>query len=331
MIQFIANGRWGRSPGLWLAPLVLLGTGPVAAQQVFEDVSNTTVGFGQRCPGGASRTLNVPVNIIIDDVDFEFRAAHTYRTDINLWLISPAGTRIDLLTGNYTAGWRNYNVRFDDEAFVQVDTASHRSNDSLTGPPNPVISESDLLLGLDGENALGTWTIGYCDVFPAADNGTVQRVALRITGRPAVLNGDKTLAVFDPGMGGGFATPGSDVTYTIDVSNTGPGYTDPDSIVIIDALPAEMDFFNGDMDGVSGPASDPVHFVDSGSGLSWDYGRDVGFSSAATPPASFAACTYSPLVGYDPNVTYICINPKGQLGTGSPAPSFSVSFRARIE
>jgi uncharacterized repeat protein (TIGR01451 family) len=309
----------------------MLAVCPAFARQVFEDESDTAVGSGQRCSTPASRTLSVPVNIIIDDLDFEFRAAHSWRTDINLWLISPSGTRIDLLTGGYTTGWDNYNVRFDDEAFVQVDTLSHASNDSLTGPPNAVISEGDLLLGLDGENASGTWTIGYCDVFPVADNGTIQRVALAITGRPAVLDGDKSLSVWNPGMGGGFATPGSDVLYEITVTNTGPGFTDADSIVLIDALPPEMSFFNGDVDGISGPETDAVAFTDSGSGLSWDYARDVAFATGVAAPAGFAACSYNPTPGYDPNVTHVCINPKGQLATGTPDPSFTVSFRARIE
>ena len=53
--------------------------------------------------------------------------------------------------------------------------------------------------------------------------------------------------------------------------------------------------------------------------------------AASTPPASFAACTYTPTAQYDPLVRYICINPKGTMAgsTGTP-PSFTVTFAARV-
>ena len=66
-------------------------------------------------------------------------------------------------------------------------------------------------------------------------------------------------------------------------------------------------------------------------GLSFTYANDVGYSDSATRPADFSACTYTPAAGYDPNVTYICFNPKGTLVADDPDPTFSVSFRARIK
>ena len=304
---------------------------PGWSQQTYESVSNTTVGSGQSCPGGGSRTLSVPDSVIIADLDFDFRVAHTWRTDINLWLISPDGTRVDLLTGGYTTGWDNYNVRFDDEASVQVDTSTHRGNDSLTAAPESVRSEGGVLSAFDGENAQGTWTIGYCDVYSPADNGTVQRIALIISPEPATLEATKDIAIWDSNAASAFALPDGDVIYSLNVRNTGTGVTDVDSMFLVDALPAEVVFYNDDMDDALSPQTDPVQFADSGSGLSWDYSRDVGFVTGATPPTTFADCTYSPVPGYDPAVDFVCFNPKGSMTIGSPAPEFTISFRARIQ
>ena len=149
----------------------------------------------------------------------------------------------------------------------------------------------------------------------------------------AELSASKTIALFDGGSGA-YALPGEDVIYTINVSNTGTGPTDTDSVVLIDRMPDEVEFFTGDID-TGGPdnytGTDPVGFVDNGSGLTFTYASDVGFSNLGTRPADFASCTYTPTGSYDPNVTYICFNPKGQMPAGDPDPGFSVAFRARIK
>ncbi len=103
-----------------------------------------------------------------------------------------------------------------------------------------------------------------------------------------------------------------------------------DSIEIIDALPPEVTFYNGDIDD-AGPETDPVSFTQIGAGLTFTYASDVAYSNSATKPVNFAACTYTPTAGYDPAVTYICFNPKGAMASGTPDPNFSLSFRARID
>lgn len=156
------------------------------------------------------------------------------------------------------------------------------------------------------------------------------------------LQATKTIAVFDPSGTGStdiFAIPGNDVTYTITVSNAGGGSVDADTILLIDQLPTEIVFINGDADG-PGPGGDPVIFEDietTGLTLPFDFANDVGFSNAVTRPATFAECSYSPTVPFgepDPAVRFVCINPKGSMGsaptTVAPDPTFAVSFRARI-
>ncbi len=143
------------------------------------------------------------------------------------------------------------------------------------------------------------------------------------------LQATKTTAIYDPGALGLYATPGNDVIYTITVSNIGPGSADTDTIFLADKIPADIDFYNGDIDD-AGPELNPVSFADAGSGLTFTYATDIAYSNAAARPTQMSDCTYTPAAGYDPAITYLCINPKGVMAAGTPAPAFSVSFRARI-
>ncbi len=164
-----------------------------------------------------------------------------------------------------------------------------------------------------GLQAIAVHDVDFCPILPGAD-----------------LEAVKTTQVFDENVEGLYAIPGNDVTYTITVTNVGDGASDEDSIVLIDQLPSEVIFFNGDVDGASGSETANIAFADFGSGLTFDPVFDAGFSDAATRPADFAACTYAPQPGYDPAVTFICFNPKGVMAAGAPDPAFSVTFRARI-
>jgi hypothetical protein len=93
-------------------------------------------------------------------------------------------------------------------------------------------------------------------------------------------------------------------------------------------MPDEVTFYNGDIDLVGVP-SQPVVGIDTGSGLTLTYPADVGYAS--TPPTDFSDCTYSPTAGYDPNVKFICLNPKGQMAFGDPDPTFEIKFCAGMK
>ncbi|QTD55632.1 hypothetical protein [Parasphingorhabdus cellanae] len=151
---------------------------------------------------------------------------------------------------------------------------------------------------------------------------------------PARLNVVKTSSVYTAnGSSTGFSIPAEDMIYTIVVQNVGGGPAGEDSVFVIDQLPAQITFFNGDIDDGGPdnfPGSDPVAFVDNGSGLSFNYANDVAFSNQPSMPISFADCTYEPASGYDPAVTFICINPKGVFARPQPTAEFTIALRARI-
>ena len=140
----------------------------------------------------------------------------------------------------------------------------------------------------------------------------------------------KTVSLYDPGGSGLYAVPGVDVIYDIHVSNSGTSSPDADSIFIVDNLPTDVIFYNGDIDD-GGPETNPIAFIDYGSGLTLNYAADVGYSNAATPPADLSACNYTPAIGYDPNVTHICFQPSGTMASSSGTPACAVQFRTKIK
>lgn len=143
------------------------------------------------------------------------------------------------------------------------------------------------------------------------------------------LTATKSVASWNDGVNPVFNIPGNDVTYTLTVTRSAGIGIDSNSVFIVDRLPPELTFFNGDADG-PGPGATPVLFSGAGTGLTFTYATDVRYASGTSAPSSFAGCTYTPTAGYDPNVRFICFNPKGVFSTSSPSSTFTLKFRTRI-
>ncbi|WP_240782146.1 CshA/CshB family fibrillar adhesin-related protein [Qipengyuania sediminis] len=118
--------------------------------------------------------------------------------------------------------------------------------------------------------------------------------------------------------------PGALVRYTIQISNSGPAAVTANSVFVLDGLPSQIE--------VGSAAAATFTQGTPTSGLTFTPATDLRFSNATTAPASFAACTYTPVAAYDPAVRYVCLNPKGTMAgsTGTP-PSFTISFDARVK
>ncbi|MDF1524730.1 MAG: hypothetical protein RRA15_00305 [bacterium] len=123
------------------------------------------------------------------------------------------------------------------------------------------------------------------------------------------------------------AIPGASVTYSIQVSNVGNGWTITDSVVITDTVPSGTEMYVG-----NGSAS-PVIWSGAGSGLTYSFGilsspgDDISFTSDSGPSPAY---TYNPSGvpdGYDSAVTGFRINPKGAF---NPSSSFTLSPRIRV-
>jgi len=176
-------------------------------------------------------------------------------------------------------------------------------------------------------SAIGTYSFDYqiCNVIQP-DLCEIVTVSITVSGTP-VITSNKSVVMFSASE---HAILGNDVIYTLSVTNSGTAPVDTDTVFLVDTVPDEIDVYIGDIDD-AGPETDPVSFADAASGLTFDYANDVRFFNGATLPTTFTECNYTPSIGYDPNIRYVCFNPKGALSAGDPNPNFSLSFRARIK
>jgi Surface adhesin CshA non-repetitive domain 2 len=122
------------------------------------------------------------------------------------------------------------------------------------------------------------------------------------------------------------AIPGAVVRYFITVTNTGTLAVDTSSIVITDPLPSTVTYNGGST--VTFTNGTPTSGI-----TTFNAATDVRFSNAAAAPSGFAACTYTPLAGYDPAVKHVCIRPTGTMAgaTAAGQPNFTVSFLTQIK
>lgn len=119
------------------------------------------------------------------------------------------------------------------------------------------------------------------------------------------------------------AIPGAILRYTFAVSNTGSVAVDSNSVILIDTLPSQI--------WVGTAASPQFAQGTQPSGLTFNSATDIRYSNSASPPASFASCTYTPSSAYDPAVRFICLNPKGVMaGSSGTPPSFSISVQTQL-
>jgi subtilisin-like proprotein convertase family protein len=108
----------------------------------------------------------------ITDVNLTLTIAHTFDADLDVFLISPSGTRIELFTDVGGSGRDFLNTTLDDEAPVSI-TAG-------TAPFSGGFRPEGLLSALDGQDPNGTWTLAITDD-AALDVGTLQSWSLTIT------------------------------------------------------------------------------------------------------------------------------------------------------
>jgi len=131
------------------------------------------------------------------------------------------------------------------------------------------------------------------------------------------------------------AIPGAVMLYTIQVTNQG-GATDADTMVITDPMSVNTEVFVNDINGVG---SGPLLFTDgtSVSGLSYS----MNSLASTTDSVSFSSDNgvsygYTPIPdvdGFASAVTDIKVSFNGPFNAsdGAPYPSFSISFRVRVQ
>ncbi|MEO7689448.1 MAG: hypothetical protein ABIS51_09185 [Sphingomonas sp.] len=177
---------------------------------------------------------------------------------------------------------------------------------------------------------------GSSTTLPTVPGGTITPavgdvVTCTITNTKVAANAQLTISktgtlVSDPvnGVTNPKYIPGAIVRYTFTVTNTGPSSVTNNSVWLIDTLPNQL---------LVGTSSSPIFTQGTPtSGLTFTAATDIKYSNAATAPATFAACTYTPVSAYDPAVNFVCLNPKGTMAgsTGTP-PGFTLSIQAQVQ
>jgi len=185
----------------------------------------------------------------------------------------------------------------------------------------------------------GTWTAHV--TAHEGTEGTISHLGAGnfLVGLPAISIAKTVSAISNPieGSSNAKAIPGAIMEYEMAVTNTGPGPADADSVVITDAIPANLRLV------LNAPIA-PVTFLDSGSGLTFDP-QDVGNNALPNNDVALSndgGTSFLPLGavvqagGIDatvPKIDYIRINPKGSFqGADSGSnPAFTLRFRVQVE
>ena len=116
-------------------------------------------------------TLTVPDSVVITDVNVGINLTHTWDGDLDIFIISPLGTIVELSSDNGASGDNYINTIFDDVAGKLIAAGAA----PFTGSFQP----EGLLSAFDGENALGLWTLRIIDD-QALDVGSLSNWSLTI-------------------------------------------------------------------------------------------------------------------------------------------------------
>ena len=124
--------------------------------------------------------INVPDSNTITDVNVTVNISHTWNADLDIYLISPLGTTIELSTDNGGNGDNYNNVIFDDASANTLPTGST----TLSGTYSPEGS----LASLNGENSNGNWTLRVIDD-ESGDGGTINSITLNLCYASSTVEG----------------------------------------------------------------------------------------------------------------------------------------------
>lgn len=128
------------------------------------NVNNTAQTIG---PGLHSITSVIPIAFseVITDINVKLNLYHSKDDDLDIYLISPNGTYIELTTDNGGTGHDYVNTYFDDDAAQSITTGTA----PFTGSYQPEGNLADL----NGLNSIGNWTLEITDDTTNGHGGTL--------------------------------------------------------------------------------------------------------------------------------------------------------------
>lgn len=232
-------------------------------------------------------------------------------------------------------------------SYVSDDSAGNFDTATGLWTPSPLASGNSTTLnitltvdpGTGGSTITNTATItGSNRIDPDTANNSSSVDLTVVEPSLTILKSAQTISDPVNGSSSPYSIPGAIVLYDIQITNSGTGSPDSDSLIVADPVPANTEMFVNDLDGAG---SGPVVFINGNaladSGLSYTF-TDL---SSATDDLEFssdngATWTYIPVPdadGYDASVTNIRINPKGEMNAsdGTNHPTFTLRFRVRVQ
>ena len=213
----------------------------------FGPYDNTTAGAINGTTGCAGtelvRTINVPDNFIVDDLNVGFNASHTWRGDIVVTLESPAGTTVTIITDpDVNEDNDNYDFLLDSASGNPLDDGN---NDNVAAPiydADRTVAPTNSLNAFNSQAANGDWTLRVCDRFAGADDGTFNSARLAFDGTPSV-DAPTIAKSFTPAS----IETGSVSTLSFTLSNS--NNTALTAVNFVDNMPAELSLDNATIGG----------------------------------------------------------------------------------
>ncbi len=269
--------RFGVSLAI-VATVSLIATPAVVLGAVFSNNDGIVIQGEGSLPYPSTIAVSGVVGTITDlNVTFS-GLSHTFPDDIDALLVGPTGVNTMLMSdagGAFDAS--NVSLTFDDEAASGLpDSGGGLSSGSFKptnwgadadgfSSPAPVPAALVSLAVFDGTDANGTWSL-FIEDDTAAESGNISGWSLAVTVAQADLAIDKSDLV-DP------VTVGSNVTYTVDVSNGGPDTAT--NVVVTDPLPAGVTYVSatptqGTCSELSGTVTCELGDLANGAGASVD-------------------------------------------------------------
>lgn len=138
-------------------------------------VSRNATDLPKNLPDLATTTSQLAVSGVpgaIVDLDVTLSLTHSYDGDLDVYLVSPLGTRVELFTDVGGSGDNFFSTTLDDEATLLISSGSA----PFSGSYRP----EGLLSDVYGEAASGTWTLELTDD-AGSDVGTLVNWSLKFT------------------------------------------------------------------------------------------------------------------------------------------------------
>lgn len=190
---------------------------------------------------GASSVINVPINKPIVDVNVKINISHTYDGDLDIYLIAPDNTIVELSTDNGGSGDNYIDTIFDDEATTPITSGSP----PFTGTFKPEgqlstlygkMSQGDWILRVYDDDSLATgvinnWSIEF--TFPQEQCPSSEGVVFFDDDVYGCNNDDLTITLLDEDLLG----TGSTV-----VSVSSDYETTPEQVILIEDPPSSATF-----------------------------------------------------------------------------------------